>query len=181
MNANPSGSRTPSTGCRGESEARRELAAATGPSPGLARVAVRAGIVRPGDSTGGWLERRDAARQDGVSWGPQPRGAPPKEGSGTRLTPRHIARHLVPHLLLSANTSAPADAVRPRFPDRGTALGSRRWSTVRNAASQAKAQPAKWSLASSTRRVTPSWSSPAPTSRPTSACGQSRGKGVLAA
>ena len=98
---------------------------------------------------------------------------------GDQLTPRHVAHHLVPHLLLSAKTSAPADAVRPRLLD-GAWPRLAKVSTVRNAASRPKAQPAECRTprdgACDTELV-----QPGPDVTPTSACGQSRGKGVLAA
>jgi hypothetical protein len=178
VNANPSGSRTPSTGCWGELEARRELAAATGPSMGLARFDVRAGV------SGRAVERADGSRGGARHAKKACRGAlnlrcAAQGRVGDRLTPRHIAHHRVPHLLLSARTSAPADAVRPRFLDQGWPWLSK-VSMARKAANRSKAQPAKWhtprdgSCAAELVR-------PGHDVTPASACAQSRGKGVLAA
>jgi hypothetical protein len=178
VNANPSVSRTPSTGSWGGLDARRELAAAAGPSLGIARVEVRAGLSgraleRVNSTNGGSRHAKKACR--GAL---NPRCA--AQGRvGDKLTSRHVAHHLVIHLLLSARTSATADAVRPRFPGQAWP-----WLTtvsmVRNAASRPKAQPAKWHTppegACDTKLVRPG-----PDVIPTSACAQSRGKGVQAA
>ena len=178
MNANPSGSRTPSTGCRGRLEARRELAAATGPSQGLACFDVCAGVSgrairRVKGSNGGSRRAKKVCR-----------GAPSlrcvAQGRvGDNFNPRHVAHHLVPHLLLSARTSAPADAVRPDLP-----VGARPWLTkvwvVRSAASRPKAQPAECHT-SRDGACDAELDQPGAGVSPTSACVQSRGKGVLAA
>jgi hypothetical protein len=178
VNANPSGSRTPSTGCWGELEARREHAAATGPPLGLALFDVRAGF------SGGTIQRVDGSNGGSRHAKKACRGAlnlrcAAQGRVGDQPTPRHVTHHLAPHLLLSARTSARADAVRPRFLDQ-----ARPWlakvSMVRSAASRPKAQPANWHTprdgACDTELVRLG-----PDVTPTSACAQSRGKGVLAA
>jgi len=178
VNANPSGSRTSSTGCWGELEARRELAAATGPSLGLAHVDVRAGLsgtaIRRVDGANGGSRHAKKACRGALNLRCAAQGR-----VGDQLTPRHVAHHLVPHLLLSARTSAHADAVRPRFLDQARAWLAK-VSMVRNAASRPKAQPAEWHTppdeACGTELVRLG-----PDVTPTSACAQSRGKGVLAA
>ncbi len=116
MNANPSGSRTPSAGSRGGLEARREFAAGRGT------------VVRPfsGRSQHRGLSGCCGGKRSGTNGGTRRakmvcRGALVTRRTaqgrvGDRQPPRHVARHLVPHLLLSAKTSAPADAVRPGFP-----------------------------------------------------------------
>jgi hypothetical protein len=178
VNANPSGTRAPSTGCRGELEARRELAAATGPSLGLARFDVRAGLSgRAKERVNGANDGSRHAKK-ACCGAKNPRCA--AQGRvGDQLTSRHVAYHLVPHLLLSARTSAQADAVRPRVLDQASAWLAK-VSIVRNAASRPMAQPAKWYMppdeVCGTKLVRPG-----PDVTPTSACVQSRGKGVQAA
>ena len=178
MNANPSGSRTPSTGCWGELEARRELVAATGPSLGLALFDVRAGLsgraIRRVDGSNGGSRHAKKACRGALN----PRCA--AQGRvGDPVTPRRVTHHLVSHLLLSARTSARADAVRPRFLDQAWPWLAK-VSMVRNAASGPKAQPAEWHTppdgACGTELVRLGLDV-----TPTSACAQSRGKGVLAA
>ena len=178
MNANPSGSRTPSTGCWGRLEARRVLAAAAGPSLSLARVDVHAGIS-------GTTNRRVVGSNGGARCAKTVRrGAlnlrcAAQGRVGDPVTPRQVTHHLVPHLLLSARTSARADAVRPRFLDQAWPWLAK-VSMVRNAASRPKAQPAEW-------HTPPDGACDTELVRlglevtPTSACAQSRGKGVLAA
>ena len=98
---------------------------------------------------------------------------------GDRFPPRHIARHLVSHLLLSAKTSAQADVVRPFFLG-GARLRSAKGSTTRGAVSRQQAQPEKcYSLLPETRNT--SLVQPGGNVIPTLARGLSRGKGVLAA
>jgi hypothetical protein len=115
VNANPSGSRTASTGSRGESEARRVVAAVAVPSLSLARVTGRSGetLEQAGKVMGSNVGTRRAkmVRRGALATRRAAQGR-----VGDPDTPRHIARHLVPHRLLSANTSAPADAVRPCLP-----------------------------------------------------------------
>jgi hypothetical protein len=178
VNANPSGSRAPSTGGWGGSEARRELAATTGPPLGWTELDVPTGIARgsPGLGQGSIGGTRHAKTVCRGALNPR-RAAQGRVGD--QNPPRHIARHLVPHLLLSANTSARADAVRP--PQR-----HRAWPrpakvlTTENAAYGPQAQPGECcsprhgagdaELVQSGCNVIP-----------TSACVLSRGKGVLAA
>jgi len=178
VNANPSGSRTPSTGCRGGSDTRKELAAISGPPLGLRQLDV---LARIGHET--------CQRLDGSNGGTRHakmvcRGALNQRRAaqgrvGDQFPPRHIARHLVSHLLLSAKTSAPADVVRP-FLLGGARLRSAKGSTTRSAVSWQQAQPEKcYSLppeARNTRLVQPGGNV-----IPTLARGLSRGKGVLAA
>jgi hypothetical protein len=178
VNANPSGSRTPSTGCWGRLEARRVLAAAAGPSLSLARVDVHAGIS-------GTTNRRVVGSNGGARCAKTVRrGAlnlrcAAQGRVGDQLSPRHVAHHLVPHLLLLANTSAPADAVRPRFLE-GARPRLVNVAMVRSAASRPKAQPAE-------RRTPHEGACDTELVHaghdviPTSARAQSRGKGVLAA
>jgi hypothetical protein len=178
VNANPSGSRTPSTGSWGRSEARREVAAAAVPSPCQMQTAALTGEFR---RRGG-----EAAGTDGGTRRAKMvcRGAlVPRRAAqgrvGDRETPRHIAPQLVPHRLLSANPSAQADAARPCLP---IEAGPRSEKLVAGL------------VHASRRAVQPrSRYSPRPEARDTelvhtrcdvnstSACEQSRGKGVLAA
>ncbi len=115
MNANPSGSRTPSTGSRGGLEARREVARAVAPSLCQTRASGSTGelpMLR-GRSVGygGGTRRAKMVCRGALI----PRRA--AQGRvGDQEPPRHVARHLVPHLLLLANTSATADVVCPVFP-----------------------------------------------------------------
>jgi hypothetical protein len=178
VNANPSGTRAPSTGCWGRLEARREFAAATGPSLGLALFDVRAGLSgrakkRVDGANGGSRHAKKACRE-----ARNPRCA--AQGRvGDQLTSRHVAHHLVPHLLLSARTSARADAVRPRFYGQAWPWLAK-VSTVRNAASRPMAQPAEWHTPTGGacgRKL----ARLGPDVTPASACAQSRGKGVQAA
>jgi len=115
VNANPSGSRTALTGSRGGSEARREFAAVAEPSSGLARATGRLGEAsgRAGGAIGsfGGTRRAKKVRRGALATRRTAQGR-----VGDSKTPRRIAHHLVPHRLLSANTSAPADAVRPCLP-----------------------------------------------------------------
>jgi hypothetical protein len=114
VNANPSGSRTASTGSWGGSEARREVAAVAEPSFSPARaVSPRGGSPRQGGNvigSSGGTRRAMMVRRGALITRRAAQGR-----VGDPEFPRHIARQLVPHRLLSANTSAPADAVRPRF------------------------------------------------------------------
>jgi hypothetical protein len=178
VNANPPGSRTPSTGSRGESEARREVAAAAEPSSSHARVARRAGVARGTDgpaagSNGGTRRAMMVCRGALV----KRRAAQGRVGD--LEPPRQIARHLVPHLLLSANTSAPADAVRPHFP-----IGARpRFGKVLTGFEHAFHRAAKPGTGSSPRDGARDTELVEPRCdvASTSACEVSRGKGVLAA
>jgi hypothetical protein len=179
VNANPSGSRTPSTGSWGRSQARRELAAATEPSPGYVPIVGVAGIAGApyrlvrGMNVGtrhamtvcrGALNLRCAAQG--------------RVGDLDDL-PRHVVRHLAPHLLLLANSSAPADAVRPLM-----LVGARFWpsdgSTVPTHASRPRAQPGECFAPRHGARDTELVQAGCDVVE-TLARGHSRGKGVLAA
>ncbi len=178
MNANPSGSRTPSTGCRGESEARRAAATTTGPSRGLAQLDVRAGMSGRVRRRGKWSSggSRHAKRVCRGALNPR-RTAQGRVGD--EVNPRHVESHRVPHRLLSAQTSAPAGAVRPRL-----RIGARprlaKVAPARDAASRPKAKPGKCRaprLGSCDTELLQS----GPDVTLTSACAQFRRKGVLAA
>ena len=178
MNANPSGSRTPPAGGRGRSQARRELEAAAEPSSCPARVAVPAGIAGGPDRrvqglTGGTRHAMKVCR------GALNLRRTAQGRVGDHRLPRHFAHHLVPHPLLSANTSAPADAVRPFVPD-GARDAPVEGATVRTLASRTVARPrnrfSPHHGARDTELVQPGRDVVS-----TSACGHSRGKGVLAA
>ena len=178
MNANPSGSRTPPTGRWGRSKARRVLEAAAEPSLGHALVDVPAGMPGGSDSRargtiGGTRHAMKVCRGAlNVRRAAQGR-------VGDLHLPRHIARHLGSHLLLSANTSASAGAVRPLIPD-GAQPRHAEALTVRTLASRTVARPENCFTprpgARDTELVQPGCDVVA-----TSACGHSRGKGVLAA
>ena len=178
MNANPSGSCTPPTGCWGRLGARRELAAAAGPSLSLARIGVCTG------STGPAIRRVDGLRGGARCAKTVRRGAlnlrcAAQGRVGDKKNPRHVAHHLVPHLLLLAKTSAPADAVRPHFLE-GANPRLAKVAMARNAASRPTAQP-------DDRRTSHDGACASKLVQaghdviPTSARAQSRGKGVLAA
>jgi hypothetical protein len=178
VNANPSGSRTPSTGCRGGSDTRKELAATSGPPSSLGQLDVLARIC---DET---LERLDGSNGGTRHAKTVCRGALKQRRAaqgrvGDQFPPRHVARHLVSHLLLSAKTSAQADVVRP-FLLGGARLRSAKGSTTHCAVSWPQAQPENCyshpSEARNTRLVQPGGNV-----IPTLARGLSRGKGVLAA
>ena len=178
MNANPSGSRTPSTGCRGGLDTRKDLAATSGPPLDLRQLDVLAQI---GDET---FKRRDGSNGGTRHAKMVCRGALMQRGAaqgrvGDQFPPRHIAHHLVPHLLLSAKTSAHADVVR-LFLLGGVCLRAGKGSTTRGAVSWQQAQPEKcYSLPAEARntRLVQSGGDV----NPTLARGLSRGKGVLAA
>ena len=107
MNANPSGSRTPPTGCWGRSKARRELEAAAEPSSGHARV------DGPAGKTGG-TDRRVPGSVGGTRHAMKVcRGAlnvmRAAQGRVGEIS-RHIAFLLVLHLLLSDEASGRTDA-----------------------------------------------------------------------
>jgi hypothetical protein len=137
VNATPSGSCTSQAGGRGGSKARR-VCTTTGPSQGCSWMVDSAGHAGGSDQPGfgpidgtrcvmtvhrGALSARHAA-----------------QGRVGGIGPRHDAALLVGHPLLLANTSAIADAVRPR-----SSGGARPWpvagSTVLVPASPPKAQP----------------------------------------
>jgi hypothetical protein len=178
VNAIPSGSRTASTGSRGGSEARREVAAVAVLSSSLALATGCSGkfLGQAGKVIGsvGGTRRAKMVRRGALASRRAAQGR-----VGDRETPRHIAPQLVPHRLLSANPSAQADAARPCLP---IEAGPRSEKLVAGL------------VHASRRAVQPrSRYSPRPEARDTelvhtrcdvnstSACEQSRGKGVLAA
>ena len=139
MNANPSGSRTPSTGSWGSLQARRELAAASEPSPGYVPIDALAGFAgalnRPVLGMNGGTRHAMTVCRGALNLRCAAQGR-----VGDRVVPRHVVRHLASHLLLLAISSAPPDAVRPFM-----LVGTRFWpsdeSTVRSHASRPTAQP----------------------------------------
>jgi hypothetical protein len=178
VNAIPSGSRTALTGSRGGSEARREVAAFAVLSLSLARLTGRSSNFsghagKVGGSSGG-TRRAKMVRRGALAKRRAAQGR-----AGDPETPRHIAPHLVPHRLLSANRSAPADAVRPCDPTEagprsgklvaGLVHASRR--AVQPESGHAPRYPANDTELVHTRCDVIS----------TSTCEPSRGKGVLAA
>jgi hypothetical protein len=178
VNANPSGSRTPSTGGWGRLQARRELAAATEPSPSVAQCDVHAGnsggtLLGANGSNGGTRHAKTVCR------GALNLRRAAQGRVGEQSSPRHIARHPESHRLLSANTSAFADADRPRQSG-GASHRPAMVSTTPHAAFRPQAQPAdgRWP------REEARQSEPVDPGRgvvATSACVHTRGKGVLAA
>ena len=176
MNANPSGSRTPPTGGRGRSKARREHAVITEPSPGLARATECAGTAGAADRPawrwiGGTRHAMMACR-----------GALSErlnaQGRVGGHSPRHIVGHPASHPLLLAHTSARSDAVRPLCP-----VGVRFWpmdeETVRMHSSRPKAQPRDRSSPRLGARRDTELVQPENGVIATPACGLSGGKGVL--
>jgi hypothetical protein len=139
VNANPSGSRTPSTGSWGRSKARRELAATTEPSPGQAPVGAHTGFAGVRDRLGRGLNGGTRHAMT-VCRGALNLRCAAQGRVGERDLPRHVVRHLAPHLLLSANSSALADAVRPRMLVEAGLWPSDE-STARKHASRPKVQP----------------------------------------
>jgi hypothetical protein len=110
VNANPSGSRTPSTGGRGESQSRKGLARTTGPLLGQAQIRLcplnfRVACRGANGFSGGTRRAKMACR-----------GAHcvrlAGQGRAGDVTPRQVYFHLAPQPLLSANTPALAGAVR---------------------------------------------------------------------
>jgi hypothetical protein len=178
VNANPSGSRTPSTGSWGRSKARRELAEATGLSLDQVRVEVCAALF-------GEIDRRGKGSRGGTRHAKKAcRGAlivrrAAQGRTGDSLS-RQVSRHLASHPLLLANTSAPADAVRRPIPDRARARTVMALSTAEVAASRLEAQRiggfSPHHEAHDTELVQPGRDV-----LQTPANGHSRGKGVLAA
>ena len=171
MNANPSGSRTPSTGSRGESEARREFAGCRGTvvRPCTSR---RRDREYPAGAIGGrdWLKRRDAARQDGVSRGPRHEARRPRKGRG-RLELPGMSPFISCHICFFWRTR-PLTRTRsvhtfPTGARPGFAKAGRR---ARTLASRQSGPTSERLLASSTRRVTPSWSDARYDVTSTSAC-----------
>jgi len=178
VNANPSGSRTPSTGSWGKSKARREFAAATEPSPGYVPIVGVAGFAgapyRPVRSMNDGTRHAKTVCRGALSLRCAAQGR-----VGDLDLPRHVIRHLAPHLLLLANSSASGDAVRPLM-----LVRARFWpsdeSTVRKHASRPKAQPGECFSPRSEARDTELVQSGCDVVE-TLARGHSRGKGVLAA
>ncbi len=140
MNANPSGSRTPSTGSWGSSKARREFVAATVPSPGRMPVDVLAGcagaLSRPGYCLNGGTRHAKTVCRGALSLRCAAQGR-----VGDLLIPRHVVRHLAPHRLLSANSSALPDGVRQCMLVKA-GLGPADESTGQTRNSRPKVQPA---------------------------------------
>jgi hypothetical protein len=178
VNANPSGSRTPSTGSWGSLQSRRESAAASEPSPGYVPVDALAGFA-------GALDRPVLGMNDGtrhamtVCRGALNLRCAAQGRVGDQVLPRHVVRHLASHLLLLAISSALSDAVRPFM-----LVGTRFWpsdeSTVRMHASRPTAQPGHC-CAPRFRACDNELVQPGRDVVETLARGHSRGKGVLAA
>jgi hypothetical protein len=176
VNANPSGSRRILAGGRDGPESRRENAVATGPLPSLVRADGRAGHAglahrRTRGSIGGTRHAKRVCR-GALSARRAAQGRAGDRGL------RHVVRHLESHLFLMANTSAPADAVRPLLPGDARSWSSAE-STVHSPASPPKARPTDRSSprlgARDTELVQPAHGAVAtPSGR------SSRGKGVLA-
>jgi hypothetical protein len=177
VNANPSGSRTPTAGGRGRSQTRREIASTTEPSPGLIPVVGCAGFA--GTDLGQLHGPTGGTRHAMTVCRGARRARRAVQGRFGNPCSRYIVRHLVRQPLLSANTSVPADAVRP-LRSRGARLWPPAESTVQLPSSRSQAQP--------TDRFSPlrgvysaELVQPARGVTATPAGGQSRGKGVLAA
>jgi hypothetical protein len=178
VNANPSGSRTPSTGGWGRSKARRELAETKEPSPGCARLGLPSGVprgsARAAGGCGGGKRHAMMVCRGALSVRRAAQGR-----VGDARSPRHIATHLARHRLLSAQTSAPLDAARPITAELGKPRPAE-GATVRNLASQSAAQPgirlSPRSAARDNELVQPCCDVPA-----TLACRHSPPNGVLAA
>jgi hypothetical protein len=178
VNANPSGSRTPQTGCQGWSKARRVLEAVAEPPSSYARNDVAAGMIgRPASQASGAIGGTRHAMT--VCRGALNLRCAAQGRVGDQAVPRHVVRHLASHLLLLAITSAPPDAVRPFM-----LVGTRFWpsdeSTVRSHASRPTAQPGDCPSPRSGARDT-DLVQPGCDVVETLARGHSRGKGVLAA
>jgi hypothetical protein len=178
VNANPSGSRTPSTGSWGRSKARKGFTKATGPSLCHAWADVYAGcsggIDRHGKGTGGGTRHATKACRGALF---VRRTAQGRTGD---LLLRQVSRHLASHPLLLANTSAPADAVRPAVFDRANVRSVMALATAESAGTRQEAQRRTGSSlqhgAGDTELVQPGRDVAT-----TAANGHSRGKGVLAA
>lgn len=120
MNANPSGSRTPLTGGRGRSIARRRFASTTELPPNRLRTVCRAGNTGP-------VNRRAIGSGSGTRHammacrgGSNPRRAA-QGRNGDRYRPRHV-NHLASQPLPLANQSAAAGTVRRPVFERGRLL-----------------------------------------------------------
>jgi hypothetical protein len=122
VNANPSGSRTPSAGRRGRSIVRREFANTTGlPLCGLhssGRVGGTGPAIRRASSAGGGTRHGMMAWRGALD----PRHKRDAQGRhGETDAPRHVDHH-VSHPLLSATTSAYADVSGPLSSQKGFRL-----------------------------------------------------------
>src|SRR3954470_6774884 len=156
--------------------ARRENAATTGPSPGLLGVVGRAGSAGAADrrvfgSIGGTRHAMTVCR------GAQSARRTAQGRVGDRC-PRHLVGHPAPHLLLLANTSVLADAVRPLL--RG---GARLWRSAESTAHQSASRPAAQPTDRPAPRPGTRDTEPAQPGHDvvaTPSRGHSRGKGVLA-
>jgi hypothetical protein len=178
VNANPSGSRSPSTGGRGRLQARRGLARTTGPLLDQARngfrtLSFRVTCRRASGFSGGTRRAKMACR-----------GAHcvrlAGQGRAGDATPRHVYFHLAPQPLLSANTPALAGEVRlfrfdPESPGRRAEIVTAAFDATRSKAQQANCASPRQG-ASGTELVQPGRSA-----RIFAANGHSPRKGVLAA
>jgi hypothetical protein len=177
VNANPSGSRTSPTESRGRAKARKVLAAAKEPSADQLRYVVFVPItLGPNhlarDFIGG--VRREAL----VCRMPLAATCVAQGRVGDSDSPRHIAFHLMPQQLMSANVSRMLDTVRRLLPSSASPCPAS-MTTPRLFASQVKSRLGN----DSSPRLgvhgpklfqTCSVADAAP------ACGKSRGKGVRA-
>lgn len=136
MNATPSGSRASLAGGRGKTQARR-VVSATGPSCGPPVIVGRDGhagrndqMVREpiGGTRCAMMVRRGARSARHTA-----------QGRVGDIRLRHIAKLLVVQPLLSANTSATADAVRPH-PSQGANPWRPLWTTAHVPASTPEAR-----------------------------------------
>ncbi len=183
MNANPSGSRTSSTGSWGISEARRAIADTAGPSRSvLSSLDVRAGYPglepdRTDRSYGGARHAKTVCR--GAK---SPRCA--AQGRvGEDLIPRHVITHLVPQLLLIGENVRSRGRGASTFWLRGAFPASKCRDGPNSAASTQQAQPGECRTTHKSEMCGTELAQPGPDALPASACVsvQSRGKGVLAA
>jgi hypothetical protein len=177
VNAIPSGSRTPATRCRGESDTRRDFAAASVPSRSVDKRTACAGTTgrAPLLSCGhGGSRHAKTVCRGALSLRRTAQGR-----VGDFRSPRHVAFHLASHLLLSAPTSASAGAIRPLGRDGAKAPHLPR-AADRAIASRFRAQPGI-SQAAHDGSQGFELAQSGPDVAHASACAQSRGKGVLAA
>jgi hypothetical protein len=179
VNANPSGSRTPSTGGWGQSIARRKFASITEPRPTWLQTIDRAGDSvavnrKVINSAGGTRHAKTACR----------RARNPKRTvqgrNGDRYRPRHVD-HLVSQPLPLANRSATAGTVRPLVSGRGQHLFLDE-RVLPKTASRPKAQPRDHNAPSHDRNARDTeLAQPVRGVALTPVDGPPRGKGVLAA
>ncbi len=143
----------------------------------MRRVDVRAGMSGGPDRRARWLERRDAARHDGVSWGPQPEAHRPRKGRGPSSSPAHRPSSRA-HIRFFRRTR-PLRRTRSvhSFPT-GPGPGPRR---RRRSETPPRGQRPSQGIVSRLvpGRVTPSWSSPAATSLRRRPAGTPEGKESL--